>query len=283
MDVNQKDNYNVLGKMNIGRALGIGAGIAVGAYLTKEYIRRQKRFLGNYSPLIDQVDILTDGVKNERWLFYWDDEERCEVATRQKLDVNGNIITRTHLVFEFLEDQVRIGRYVDEAELPEEMTFIYLNEYDVITSVVRVREGEPEEVWRADINGAELSRLYTDSTADQMLWKDGNLEQITYGKEQIKQRMTYYRDAENYLFPDINFFATGFGEDMVCTYMLGIRSRHFLRNMIRTGADFHQQLHLSYLLDSFDRPVQILIEQTELRDGITTDTNKEFDIRYKRI
>lgn len=272
-----------MGKINVSKLLGIGAGIALGAYLTREYLRKRSVYVGSYSPLIDQVNVLTDGEMSERWLFRWNDEERCDVATQQKLDKYGQIFSETHLVFEYQEDLVEVSRYLNDNEVPEEITQIHLNGFDVLTSIIRRHKGGKEVRWDADIIGAELAELTTsDEVSTKLYWSGGNIEGISYDGR-VRKKMTYYRDKENYLFPDINLFVEGFGEDMLTTYLTGMRSRHFLRTLTVSDTNYHKQTHVSYLLDSFDRPVQILVEETILDNDITTTRSREFELRYKKI
>lgn len=271
-----------MGKINVAKLLGVVAGVALGTYLARQYLRKYQALKGNYSPLIDQVLVITDGMKSERWLFDWDDEERCKIATQQSLDKYGAIFSENHLTFEFLEDYVEVCRYLNDNEYPEEIVSIFLNSYDVVTSIVRRSKNGKEERWDATINGAELSQLTSGDAATKMYWSEGNLEGISYGGE-TREKMTYYRDKENYLFPDINLFVKGFGEEMMCNYVMGTRSRHFLRTMSVSGPNYHRQSHISYLLDSFDRPIQMLIEDTILKDDITTNSSREFEIRYKKL
>lgn len=264
------------------KAIGLGAGIALGVYLSKEYIRRKKLFLGSYSPLIDHVDITTDGVLTERWSFHWDDEERCTRATELRVDSLGNITRRRHLLFDFLEDRVEISKYLDDDDTPDEMSFLHLNEFDVVTSIVHRSKGGQEERWDTCINGAELAQISNEGTKAKMYWNAGNLEGISYDGD-ARVKMTYYKDKENYLFPDINLFSKGFDIELLSTYLLGTRSRHFLRSMVTTGANYQQQSHITYLLDSFDRPIQVVIEETQINSQITTSSVREFDITYKKI
>ncbi|WP_297718439.1 hypothetical protein [uncultured Porphyromonas sp.] len=271
-----------MGKINVAKLLGIGAGIALGTYLVRQYLRKYQALRGNYSPLIDQVLVTTDGEKSERWLFDWDDEERCKIATKQSLDKYGQIFSESHLTFDFQEESIEVCHYLNDSEYPEEIASIYLNSYDVVTAIVRRFQNGKEERWDASINGAELSQLTTGEATTKMYWSEGNLEGISYGGE-TRKKMTYYRDKENYLFPDINLFAEGFGEEMLCTYVMGTRSRHFLRTMSVTGPNYHRQSHVSYLLDSFDRPIQMLVEDTILDNDITTNSSREFDIKYKKL
>lgn len=271
-----------MGKINVAKLLGVGAGIALGTYLTRKYLRGYQMLKGNYSPLIDQVLVITDGMKAERWLFDWDDEERCKVATKQSLDGYGEIFSETHITFEFLEDCVEVCRYLNDNEYPEEIISIYLNSYDVVTSIVRRANNGKEVRWDTTINGAELSQLTSGDATTKMYWSEGNLEGVSYGGE-TRKKMTYYRDKENNLFPDINLFVEGFGEEMMTNYVIGTKSRHFLRTMSVSGPNYHRQSHVSYLLDSFDRPIQMVIEDTIVDSDITTNSTREFEIRYKKL
>lgn len=271
-----------MGKSNFWKILGIGAGVAIGAYLTREYIKNKRVFLGNYSPLIDHVDITTDGELTERWVFQWDDEERCRRATQQTLDSMGQVTSRKHLVFDFLDDQVEVLTYLNDEETPDDATHLMLNELDVVTSIVHHNDAGQEERWNTTINGAELSQITNEETSATMYWHEGNLEGISYDGE-ARVKMTFYKDKENYIFPDINLFINGFDIEMLSTYMMGTRSRNFLRTRVTTGANYHQQSHISYLLDNFDRPIQVLIEETELSNDISTNISREFDITYKKI
>lgn len=271
-----------MGKINVGRLLGVGVGIALGAYLTRQYMRRRQCYVGNYSPLIDQVNMIVDGENAERWLFFWNDEERCDRVSQQKLDAYGEIFSETHLFFEYSEGLVEVSRYLNDSDIPEETTQIYLNSYDVLTSIVKRQKGGKEVRWDADINGAELSSLISDDTSTKFYWCGGNIEGVSYDG-MVRKKMTYYKDKENYLFPDVNLFVDEFGEQMMCTYLTGMRSRHFLRTVTVSDTNYHKQSRISYLLDSFDRPVQMLIEDTILDNDVTTNHSREFEIKYKRI
>lgn len=271
-----------MGKNNFWKILGIGAGVAIGIYLTREYILKKKAFLGNYSPLIDHIDITTDGELTERWLFQWDDEERCRRATQLRLDSMGNITSRKHLEFDFQDEKVEVLTYLEDDNTPDDVSFLLLNELDVVTSIVHHTKDGEEERWDMTINGAELSQISNNDTTATMYWHEGNLEGISYDGD-ARVKMTYYKDKENYIFPDINLFINGFDIELLSTYMMGTRSRHFLRTRVTTGANYHQQSHISYLLDSFDRPIQVLIEDTEVSNEVSTSSSREFDITYKRI
>lgn len=271
-----------MGKSNFGKLLGVGAGIALGAYLMREYMKRKQTYDGSFSPLIDSVKVVTDGVLTNLWTFRWDDEEHCKRATEEKLNSRGEVTMKTSLVFDFQEYQIVIRKYINDESVPSETTYLSLNDFDVVTSIVTHSKEGGEQSWQLDINGAELSQIMSEEETAKMYWHDGNLEGISYFEE-VRQKMTYYKDKENYIFPDINLFANGFSLDMLTTYLVGVRSRYFLRTMSITGANYHQQSQLSYLLDNFDRPIQVLVEQTEVSDTITTNSSKEFEIKYKRI
>ena len=47
-----------MGKINVAKLLGVGAGVALGTYLTRQYLRKYQALKGNYSPLIDQVLVI---------------------------------------------------------------------------------------------------------------------------------------------------------------------------------------------------------------------------------
>lgn len=271
-----------MGKNNFWRIVGIGAGVAIGIYLTREYIQRKKAFLGNYSPLIDHVDITTDGVLTERWLFQWDDEERCRRATQLRLDSMGNVTSRKHQVFDFLDERVEVCTYLEDEATPDDVSYLMLNELDVVTSIVHRAKGGQEERWDTTINGAELSKISSDNATATMYWHEGNLKGISYDGD-ARVKMTYYKNKENYVFPDINLFINGFEIELLLTYMMGTRSRHFLRTKVTSGAGYHQKSHISYLLDGFDRPIQVLIEETDMSNEVSTSCSREFDITYKRI
>lgn len=271
-----------MSKNSFWKMVGIGAGVAIGIYLTREYIQKKKAFLGNFSPLIDHVDITTDRVLTERWVFHWDDEERCRRATQLKLDSMGNVTGRKHQVFDFFDERIEVLTYLDDEATPDDVSYLLLNELDVVTSIVHRSKGGQEERWDTTINGAELAQITNEDTTATMYWHEGNLEGISYDGD-ARVKMTYYKDKENYVFPDINLFINGFDIELLMTYLMGTRSRHFLRTRVTTGANYHQQCHISYLLDSFDRPIQVLIEETELSNDISTNSSREFDITYKKI
>lgn len=271
-----------MGKNSFWKIVGIGAGVAIGIYLTREYIQKKKAFLGNFSPLIDHVDITTDGVLSERWLFQWDDEERCRRATQLRLDSMGNVTSRQHYVFDFLDERVEIFTYLGDDDTPDDVSYLVFNELGVVTSIVHRAKGGQEERWDASINGAELAQIVSEDNSAIMYWHEGNLEGISYDGE-ARVKMTYYKNKENYTFPDINLFINGFDIEMLTTYMMGTRSRNFLRTKVTSGANYHHQSHISYLLDNFNRPIQVLIEETELSNDISTNSSREFDITYKKI
>lgn len=271
-----------MGKSSFWKMIGIGAGVALGVYLTREYTQKKRAYLGNYSPLIDHVNITTDGVLTERWLFFWDDEERCSRTSQLRLDSMGNVTSRKHLVFDFQEDRVEVLTYLDDEDTPDDVSYLLLNELDVVTSIIHRAKGGQEERWDTSINGAELSQIISEDSTAKMYWHEGNLEGVSYDGE-ARVKMTYYKNKENHIFPDINLFINGFDIKMLLTYMMGTRSRHFLRSKVTSGANYHQQSHISYLLDSFDRPIQVFIEETELSNEISINSTREFDIAYKKI
>mgnify|MGYP004497037445 CR=1 FL=1 len=271
-----------MGNNNLAKIVGIGAGVALGSYLAREYSRRQKAYKGNFSPLIDYVKVATDGIPSERWHFAWDDEERCKNAIEERLDSRGHVTQTRQLIFDFREYEIEVAEYIDEADTPNEVTYLTLDDFDVVTNIVTKQDSGQQQRYDLTINGAELSELSSEEGTSKMYWHNGNLEGISYFGE-ARQKMTYYKNKENYIFPDINLFINGFDVDLLTTYLLGTRSRNFLRSVVTSGADRHQQSHISYLLDSFDRPIQILVEQTEVNNNISTNSSKEFEIKYKRI
>lgn len=260
----------------------VGAGVALSAYLVKKIQKRKEEIVGNFSPLIDRVNVTTDGMLSERWSFAWDDEERCDAALEEKFDSLGNVTSQRLLVFDFTETKVEISEYHDGDDVLCSITTLFIDDYGMVSTVIHRQSGGKEQRWDTEINGAELAKLASEDNIIKMYWKEGNLHGVSYDRE-VRQKMTYYSKIKNYTFPDVNLFLNGLSSEMLNTYMLGTRSRNFLRTMVVTAPNYHQQSHVSYLLDSYDRPIQVLIETSEQSNDITTNSSKEFDIKYNKI
>lgn len=260
----------------------IGSAIAVGAYWYKAKQRRRSEVLGNYSPLIDKINVTVDGVLSEQYAFSWDDEERCIYARVLKFGSLGQLIDQKFLEFEHYDDKILVAESNDDSGDLKAFSIYTRNEFGMITSVIHRLLGGKERRDDLFMNGSELSMICTGEDQTFFKWEEGNIVSISRGENE-RLKMTYYKNIENHLFPDINLLIKGLSCEMPLTYLMGTRSRNYVRTIVKNGPQFHEQTFLSYLLDHYDRPIQILMETTTVSEEKATNSSKEFDITYKKI
>lgn len=260
----------------------IGGAVALAIYLYKNSRDRRDKSVGNYSPLVDTLNISEGGCLVEQISFVWDDEERCLQARSEQFDEDGNVINRKVLELEHYEDKILIAESNDDESEVSVFSIFTLNELGMVSSITNRFLGGQEQRVDLQINGSELSKVYSTEHEALLNWEQGNLIGISSGGE-IRQNMTYYHHIENHLFPDLNLLVQGLCAEMPMTYLMGTRSRNFLRSIINSDPNGQEKTTFSYLLDYFDRPIQILMETTTTTGEETTTRSRECDITYKKI
>lgn len=263
-------------------AFYIGGAIAVGAYWYKSRQRRRSEVVGNYSPLIDKINVTIDGVLAEQYAFSWDDEERCVYARLLKFDRFGQLADQKLLEFEHYDDKILVAESSDDLNELKSFSIYTRNEFGMITSITHRLMGGKEQREELFVNGSELSMICSGDHQTLFKWAEGNIVSVSKDENE-RLKMTYYKNIENHLFPDINLLFGGLSPEISMTYLMGTRSRNYVRTIVKHAPNFHEQTFLSYLLDHYDRPIQILMETTTVNEDKTTSSSKEFDITYKRI
>lgn len=267
---------------NIKRIVIIGGAVALAAYLYKRARYHRQEVVGNYSPLVDRINVATDGVFDEQISFSWDDEERCQSARSFKVGEDAKVIEQKILEFEHYEDRILVAETNEELGDASVFSIFTLNELGMVSSITNRFIGGKEQ--RVDLlrDGSELQKVYSDTHEALLSWEEGNLVSISSDGE-VRQKMSYYHHIENHLFPDLNLLIQGLCPEMATTYLMGTRSRNFLRSIITYTPSSQEKTMISYMLDHYDRPIQVSMETIVTKDGVTTNSSKEFDITYKRL
>lgn len=260
----------------------IGGAVALAVYYYKKSRNQREKIEGNYSPLVDAVNIFEDSRLVEQISFEWDDEERCIEAKSEVFDEEGEVVKTKKLELEYYEDKILIAESNgDEGEVSVFSIFT-LNGLGMVSSITNRFMGGQEQRVDLLMNGSELSKVYSTEHEAVLNWEQGNLIGISSNGE-IKQKMTYYHNIENHLFPDLNLLVQGLCTEMPMTYLMGTRSRNFLRTMVNLDPNGQLKTTFSYFLDSFDRPIQILMETTTNLGDSTTIQSRECEIIYKKL
>lgn len=265
----------------VGKVVLIGGAILLARHLYYRAKERKNAVVGNFFPLVDRINVTSAGVLTEQYSFLWDDDERCIQAKSVKFDSLGKVTEQKILEYEHYEDRILVAEKNEEEGEITTFSVFTLNELGMVSGISnRFIDGEEQYV-EMELNGSELTRVSTGEESSLLRWEKGNLMSITTGD--ICQEMTYYKKIENHLFPDINLLSQGLTSEVPLTYLLGTKSRNYLRTLVCNSPDFHEQSYFSYFLDHFARPVQVLMETTTVRPTGTEVSNKEFEITYKKI
>ncbi len=260
--------------------LGLGAGAGI---LVFELVRRRlnrTRSANAFSPLVDSIIVTKDGVTSGLMTFGWDDEENCSWARSVTVDGSGAVIGESLIEVEVYEDKILTFQGTGEVGDTPIVANYNLDEYGMVDLVSVRCTGGKEQRYDSTVVGAELKKSVTDDRVISYEWQDGNLVGIrTTGGNNI--RMSYYKNVENHLFPDLNALSMPFAPDMLMTYVMGTRSRNYLATMEIEAEDRIEHSSFSYLCDKYDRPVQIIQETTVVSEPEVSDhARTTYDIKY---
>lgn len=155
---------------------------------------------------------------------------------------------------------------------PTEMA-IKLNEKQRVTELKRKRYfsgGGSDEAFESDfVYDAEQKQLQCVTSFYQSVktsWTAKNVTKISYegGSENAEASQVFvYSDKANKIYPDINFFLTGFaigsGVKFLLTDVLGLRSEHLLQESTFTHNKLIQPTtrKFTYKFDQKQRPIEI--------------------------
>ncbi len=260
-------------------ALGIGAGVGILIY---ELLRKkQAGFYSNtFSPLVDSIVVSKDGVTTGLVTFGWDDDENCSWARYVTVDSSGTVTDESIIEVEVYEDRILTFQGSGEVGDTPVVTMYNLDDYGMVDSVtVRCPNGK-EQRYDSTILGAELKQSVSDESKISYEWSDGNIVGVRT-PEGSNIRMSYYKNVENHLFPDLNMLYMPFSPDMLMTYAMGTRSRNYVSTMEVESADSIEHSSFSYLCDRYDRPVQILQETTVVREPeMSEHFSTVYDVKY---
>lgn len=260
-------------------ALGVGAGVGILIY---EYFRRRQSGLyeNTFSPLVDSIVVAKDGVTTGLVTFGWDDDENCSWVRYVTVDSQGTVTDESIIEVELYEDRILTFHGSGEVGDTPIITMYNLDNYGMVDSVtVRYPNGK-ERRYDSTILGAELKQSVSDDTMTSYEWCDGNIVGVRTS-DGSNIRMSYYKNVENHLFPDLNMLYMPFSPDMLMSYATGTRSRNYVSTMEVERADSIEHSSFSYLCDRYDRPVQIVQETTVVREPEKCERSSTvYDIKY---
>lgn len=269
------------------RNIWIAGGVSLLAiYLLKKYRERRQQVIGNFTPLVDHINEISDGILQQRYDFTWDDEERClQARTTKSVETDLEGIEHT-INMEHYEDRTLIVEEgADALSLLPQLKLYHLDRYGMVSAIVKRDLGGKELRYDAVMNGSELVRIEECGNEEQAAiysWDRGNLSSITYEGGKSRTKYSYYDHIENHLFPDLNYLYLGLTDQMLSSYILGVRSRNYIKSVTEQKEGAQIQHHFSYLIDHYDRPVQIVVERTEMMAGKLKTSIREFEIVYKK-
>ncbi|MDO5035782.1 MAG: hypothetical protein Q4D93_02350 [Porphyromonas sp.] len=267
-------------KNTIVSALALAGTAAVTYGLYKEFKKYRKRMQSSFCPVIASIDMYEDGVLSDLMTFDWDDEECCVAAHHLQLDEQGVQTAEKLMELEYHEDRVLIAEYDSETEELPTLSSMLLDPFGMAKTCILRSTGGEEKRTELLLKGNELHRMVSDDDVTTLEWEDGNLTRIDFGDGATTASFTYYTRVNNPLFPDLNFLLDGLSGRMINSYLLGLRSRNFVRTINLRNEDSQVSAQVSYLCDHFDRPVQILMELTEVNGGATKKVSREYEITY---
>lgn len=274
---NYKDHNN--NTLKTIAALGIGAGVGILIY---ELLRKkQAGFYSNtFSPLVDSIVVSKDGVTTGLVTFGWDDDENCSWARYVTVDSSGTVTDESIIEVEVYEDRILTFQGSGEVGDTPVVTMYNLDDYGMVDSVTVRHPSGKEQRYDSTILGAELKQSVSDESKISYEWSNGNIVGVRT-PEGSNIRMSYYKNVENHLFPDLNMLYMPFSPDMLMTYAMGTRSRNYVSTMEVESADSIEHSSFSYLCDRYDRPVQILQETTVVREPeMSEHFSTVYDVKY---
>lgn len=260
-------------------AMSVGAVAGIVIY---NAIKNRRRLKESPASLIDSITCYKGGNLSSIITFGWDQDEMFAWARETYLNSEGKT-EREHL-FEAEEYDGKLlivkSDCLDDSGTPEIST-IDLDPFGMGTSLSYRRTSGKEEHWDLDLIGGQLQGLLSGESELKVSWDTrGNLISITDKRGEYRQEMTYYTKVANRIFPDLNFLANGLSTDLLASFSLGERSANLVSSMVIRRPDYHFHLLASYLCDSYDRPLQVRHETTEIKDGETTESTSLYDIKY---
>lgn len=262
--------------------LTVAGATALGYYLYRRAKKRGESLMGNFSPIVESIRVREDGELTEIMTFDWDDEEQCSSAHSVRVGPDGKWMGEKLLQLEYSDDRILVVESDTEYIATPHLSTLLLDHFGMGSTVIRRSAGGKEQRFNLVLDGNELQSVVGDDVTAELKWEDGNLRSINCHDGSKSYSMTYYKNIENHLFPDLNLLFMGLSDDLLNTYLKGSRSINFVRTINIRTPEGQTTSQVSYLMDHFDRPVQVLLETTEVKMDVNTKSSKEYDVIYYR-
>lgn len=259
--------------------LSVGAVTGICLY---NLLRKRRRETETPTPLIDSISCYKEGVLSSIITFGWDEDEMFSWARETYLDADGHTTCEHLIEAEEYNSKLLIveSDCLEEAGTPE-ITTIDLDPFGMGTSLSFRRTSGKEEHWDLQLNGGQLQSIGRRSGDLIVDWDtSGNITSITSRDGEYSQRMTYYSNVPNGVFPDLNYLSHDLSVYNLSSYILGSRSSNLISSMVIRKPDYHYHLLASYLCDRFDQPLQVRHETTEIIGGEVKESTLRYDIKY---
>lgn len=231
------------------------------------------------SSLVDRIKCYTDGVLSDCYIFGWDDDEQCSWAKCVHFDSNGKVESERLIEVEYLEDKIVAKESYEQDNATPVVTTYLLDSFGMIYSSSERKPNGREQRWNWSMNGNELVQRVSDNSSYTYHWEDANIEYIVKENGDLTE-LTYYKNTENYIFPDLNILCKGFSSKMLMSYLMGMKSSNYVSTITHKNGSHTENISASYFVDHFDRPLQILHEITSSDDNFGKTTRKLFEITY---
>lgn len=202
------------------------------------------------------------------WEFSYDKNHRpVKVTDRRKLS-NENIETN----FTYNANSVMVT-YGDNLQKPTLLN-VKLNDKKRVTELIQTRYSKQNEESKLEENqfvyDAEQKQTQSQSSFFSEVktqWKGKNIDRIEYknSSKQVEYSQNFtYTDKANKIYPDLNFFLSGFALHSDLKYLfideLGLRNHNFLQTAQFTHESQIKNQTFSYEFDQKQRPTNITVE-----------------------